>query len=173
MEMVTLICQKCDKQFLRKAKEHRRCSKKGISIACGKSCAASLRNKIHSKGNAKNFHGKVGKGRDEYSPYRYYLGKAKTRIAYGSTDLTLEYLKELWIKQNGICPYTKKKMNIGDTINNSQIKAKTPYQASLDRIDSSKGYIQGNVEFVCLGVNLAKASFPKEQMVEFFSPAVV
>lgn len=44
----------------------------------------------------------------------------------------------------------------------------SPYQASLDRIDSSKGYIEGNVEFVCLAVNYAKNGFSKEQMIEFF-----
>lgn len=32
----------------------------------------------------------------------------------------------------------------------------TPNQPSLDRIDSSKGYVHGNVQFVTLRINLAK-----------------
>lgn len=64
-------------------------------------------------------------------------------------------------------------MKIGETINDSQIKAETPYQASLDRIDSSRGYVKGNVEFVCLAVNFAKSTFSKEQMLEFFTPLKV
>jgi hypothetical protein len=59
-----------------------------------------------------------------------------------------------------VCPYTGKKMSLG--------KETSPYSASLDRIDSSKGYMKGNVEFVCLAVNLAKQSFSREQMMTFF-----
>jgi len=36
-------------------------------------------------------------------------------------------------------------------------------QASLDRIDSSIGYIEGNVEFVCLFINLSKNSFSRQE----------
>ena len=42
-----------------------------------------------------------------------------------------------------------------------------PRKASLDRINSSKGYVKGNVEFVCSSINLAKNSFTREQMKEF------
>lgn len=41
-------------------------------------------------------------------------------------------------------------------------------KASLDRIDSSKGYIEGNVEFVCVWLLITqKNSFTKEDMKEF------
>lgn len=73
-------------------------------------------------------------------------------------DITPEYLKQLWDSQHGICPYTGFDMElIGNSLN----------QASLDRIDSTKGYIKGNVEFVCLFINLAKNKFPKEDVQEF------
>jgi hypothetical protein len=39
--------------------------------------------------------------------------------------------------------------------------------ASLDRIDSSKGYIEGNIEFVCLAINYAKNGFSKEETQNF------
>jgi hypothetical protein len=42
-----------------------------------------------------------------------------------------------------------------------------PRQPSLDRIDSSKGYIEGNVEFVCVSINYAKNGFSKQQMIDF------
>lgn len=38
-------------------------------------------------------------------------------------------------------------------------------RASLDRIDSTKGYVKGNVEFVCLAINYAKNNFKKEEMM--------
>jgi len=39
--------------------------------------------------------------------------------------------------------------------------------ASLDRIDSSKGYIQGNVQFVAYGINLAKNNFSDADVISF------
>jgi hypothetical protein len=42
-------------------------------------------------------------------------------------------------------------------------------KASLDRIDSTKGYIKGNVEFVCLAINYAKNKFSKEDTLTFLN----
>lgn len=86
--------------------------------------------------------------------------KALTDINY-ATDLDYNYIKDLWIQQKGICPYTKKVMNFD--------KKENPYRASLDRIDSNKGYLKNNVEFVCLSVNYAKSSFTRNEMIDFFS----
>ena len=47
--------------------------------------------------------------------------------------------------------------------------SRTLIRASLDRIDSSKGYIDGNVEFVCYGINLAKNNFSKSEMLNFIN----
>lgn len=81
--------------------------------------------------------------------------------------LNLEFLKSLWEKQNGICPYTGLKMVL------SGQEKHTPYSASLDRIDSSKGYIKGNVEFVCLFVNYGKNGFRQEQVKQFIADVLV
>jgi len=40
--------------------------------------------------------------------------------------------------------------------------------ASLDRIDVTQGYLQGNVRFVAVPVNLAKNSFSDAELLEFF-----
>ena len=39
---------------------------------------------------------------------------------------------------------------------------------SLDRIDSTKGYIEGNIQFVCSWVNLAKGTYSNEMILEIF-----
>jgi len=36
---------------------------------------------------------------------------------------------------------------------------------SVDRIDSSKGYVPGNVQLVCKWVNLAKQDYSNEDML--------
>ena len=38
---------------------------------------------------------------------------------------------------------------------------------SLDRIDSAKGYVKGNVQFVCLGINYAKNRWSDTEMKLF------
>ena len=83
-------------------------------------------------------------------------------------NLTLEYLSELWDKQQGICPYTGLKMILKENCTAYNRGIATPYQASIDRIDSRFGYIQGNVEFVCLAANYAKNFFAKQEMLDFF-----
>lgn len=41
------------------------------------------------------------------------------------------------------------------------------YQASLDRIDSSKGYIKGNVRYISVSVNWLKNNLDDNHLREF------
>lgn len=46
-------------------------------------------------------------------------------------------------------------------------KTKKPFNgASLDRIDSNKGYIEGNVQFICMGLNFMKNNWPEEYFIK-------
>ena len=47
-----------------------------------------------------------------------------------------------------------------------------PNTASLDRIDSSLGYIPGNVQFVSVIANYAKRDFQEEELFEFCEAVV-
>lgn len=69
-------------------------------------------------------------------------------------SLTIKYLWDLFLKQNQICAIT------GDYIPNIT-------EASLDRIDSSNGYIEGNVQWVTKQANLSKHVMSIEQLYEF------
>jgi len=69
-------------------------------------------------------------------------------------DVTKEYLWNLFNRQDGICPYSGR--NLGN-INNRE--------ASLDRINSDKGYIEGNVEWVHVEVNLAKQKLKRSEFI--------
>lgn len=82
----------------------------------------------------------------------------------------MEYLKELWESQNGICPYTGWRIKNYPTMLAYEKAVKTPDTASLDRINSKEGYIPGNVEFVSLLVNYAKNNWDKDTLVEIFFP---
>lgn len=101
--------------------------------------------------------------KDEFTPFRIHLRRAKKR--FKEIDITLEYLKEIWDKQNGICPYTNIKL-----VTPSYRQKNNPfYTASLDRIDSSKGYIKENVQFVSTAINYMKAEATHEQTMEFIN----
>jgi hypothetical protein len=54
---------------------------------------------------------------------------------------------------------------------NQKIK-KTPYQASIDRIDNNIGYIKGNIRFVSLIYNYARNNFSEDDVVEFCTNVV-
>lgn len=71
-----------------------------------------------------------------------------------SFTVTVEFLWNLYIKQNGICAIT------GDEI--QSIK-----KASLDRIDSKKGYEEGNVQWVTYQANVSKHIMSMNQLYEF------
>jgi len=81
-------------------------------------------------------------------------------------NIDANYLKELWNKQHGICPYTGIPMLLPRNTKHDP-SLRSLKKASLDRIDSAKGYVKGNVEFVCMFVNLAKNSFPRQEVKEF------
>ena len=67
-------------------------------------------------------------------------------------SITLQDLKDQWEKQKGLCIYTNVKLVLPLYNTNPSLTE----QASLDRIDSSKGYIPGNIQFVCSCINLLK-----------------
>lgn len=69
-------------------------------------------------------------------------------------NLTKEYLNELYQKQHGICAIT------GDTLSDIN-------ESSLDRIDSSKGYIEGNVQWVTVQANKCKHVLSMQELYEF------
>lgn len=82
------------------------------------------------------------------------------RVRSTWTSLSREYLEELWKLQNYRCALTGWKISFDQN---------SPCQvlASLDRIDSTRPYSVGNVQFVSYIVNCAKNRFTLGQFNEF------
>lgn len=72
-------------------------------------------------------------------------------------EVTIDYLWDLYKCQGGKCSLT------GDEIQLSNGKSQS---ASLDRIDSSRGYVVGNVQWVHKDINLMKMDFNQEHFIE-------
>lgn len=172
-QLQSLVCCRCRRTFQRRAAEVKRQKSRGVAVVfCSAACSA--RGNSHGKGNAehlRSFCGKVGRKRTAVSPFRPYLRTAMYRHlhsappSWGACDLTLEYLLDIWTRANGLCPYT------GLPLVHRSSKKKNghwnPMLASLDRVDNSKGYVQGNIRFVSLIANVARNQFSDQQLVDF------
>jgi hypothetical protein len=75
-------------------------------------------------------------------------------------DITVDFLVDLYEKQEGRCAITKHKMTT---------KFKCLYCISIDRIDSSKGYTKDNVQLVCQAMNFCKNAFTNEEILRFWN----
>lgn len=72
-------------------------------------------------------------------------------------SLSIEEAWDIFLKQNRKCALT------GDEIGFANQEKRT---ASLDRIDSSKGYIEGNVQWVHTSINRMKTNLNEDKFIE-------
>lgn len=84
------------------------------------------------------------------------IGAKKRNLEY---NLTPQYLWNLYLQQNKRCALT------GDYMSNIM-------RASLDRIDSSKGYIEGNVQWTTIDANIAKQDMKESDFIELCQKVV-
>ena len=166
--LITLHCDKCQSPFSRRLTEHNRNLKLGRKPFCSLKCAADLKRIPPDKFNHEGL--KANNRLDEYSPFRWHFKNMKQRKRL--LEVTLADLKQQWDIQGGRCPYTGWKLRNMETTDHKIQLPKTPDRASLDRIDTSKGYVKGNIQFVSLMAQYAKNEFTDEQ-VRSFCAAVV
>lgn len=72
-------------------------------------------------------------------------------------DVSFEFLADVLIEQDFKCNLTGWNIDAMDAQNNS---------ASLDRIDSSKGYLPDNVQWVHKMVNMCKQQYSQEDFID-------
>lgn len=158
MNDVVRTCGKCGASKLI-SKFHKDKTKKfGVSSTC-KDCATAqsrkyyLANTEHIKESARRY------GKTYVPKYGRYIDSRLKNLhtkAKGRTkefSIPLEYMFELWENQNGQCAYTK--LPLLATANQFNT-------VSLDRVDSSKGYVVGNVQLVCAAINKMKQEYTEE-----------
>ena len=86
---------------------------------------------------------------------RWKVGARARKIPW---TITPDDLEALWVKQDGRCALT------GIVMDPPLINS--PHGISLDRIDSTKGYEPGNIQFLCAAINLMKWSRPEAVFIE-------
>lgn len=75
--------------------------------------------------------------------------------------ITIEEAWEKFQEQNGFCALTGWPISLFAPKGNYSAKS-----ASLDRIDSNKGYLKDNIQWVHKDVNLMKSWFPNERFLQ-------
>ena len=81
-------------------------------------------------------------------------------------NTTIEYVWNLFIKQEGVCALTGQKLQFATRIYTDQT-------ASLDRIDSNKGYIENNLQWVHKDLNKMKLNKSDEEFIEICKMVVM
>jgi hypothetical protein len=106
---------------------------------------------------------------DEKSNYKGYkeirgskISSIKSRASARGLEYSVdsEYLWKIWEEQGGKCAYT------GNVLKHN-------LNASLDRVDSTKGYVEGNLQWVDKKINRMKLNLPHEEFLEICNQIIV
>lgn len=176
--MVEIECQNpdCKKKFKRYSREYNRMVAFGKKAYCSLSCCGycegyhifdslTEERRENLQDNIRDY---VGVDRDGYTPFRFFIKVINNKNRSSkSVDIDLEYLKDIWQKQNGICPITGWKIILPQSAAGWRKEIRITIRASLDRIDNSKGYIKGNVRFVAIMANYARNNMEDKDLICF------
>lgn len=96
--------------------------------------------------------------RDSFSinPYMYRASKASAKKRGIEWNLSKEDFDRIVDRANGKCELTGIPFSTGKVKDDAR---RFPYKASLDRIDSERGYVFDNLRLVCNAVNIALNDF--------------
>lgn len=124
---------------------------KGYSKSCG--CSWHYKNKNHS-----NWQGYEDIPLDFFNNIK--RGAESRKIEF---NITIEYLWSVFLKQEKKCALSGIDLLFADTRKNKNNKK----NVSIDRIDSNKGYIEGNVQWVHKTINIMKNKLSDEEFISF------
>lgn len=99
----------------------------------------------------------------DHIPHRFWARLQDRAYSRGYVfDITKEYLYDLYVNQKKRCALSGEYLYF--TKLNSNFNRYT--NASVDRIDSEKGYVVGNIQFVLKTINMMKWTLPNSEFIE-------
>lgn len=125
---------------------------RGFSTTCGES--------IHKIGSKS----KLWKGCGEISAQYWHRIKDGAKERGFPISIDLAYMWDLFLKQDGKCALTGVEIRFGD-----RVRDRENFTASLDRIDSKIGYIEGNLQWVHKIVNIMKGKLTDSEFIYWCS----
>ena len=162
-KLITFICDFCGEEDTKPVTEFNRNKALNRKNFCSRSCSVKYSNKyiVKSTSNRYDISQHAGNQKTELSPFNYLYRSAKRR--FKEFNISLNDMKTQWELQNGICPYSGFTLELPLGIK----KLHHSTRASLDRIDSSKGYIVGNIQFVSTLINFMKSDLSEDEIIDF------
>lgn len=97
--------------------------------------------------------------------------KSKYEVRHDFT-ITHEYLNQLLIQQNNKCAITGEELIFLHHESNGSCNVSSLSTGSVDRIDNTKGYIPGNVHWVCKDINFFRGNFSLNRFMELCNKIV-
>lgn len=97
--------------------------------------------------------------------YGHFKQMASRRNIEWSKDLTIEFLWKLYLNQNKKCSLSGLDIEFTEERKSSNVNFEK-MTCSLDRIDSSKGYLSDNVQWVHKDVNRMKWAFEQNHFID-------
>lgn len=152
------------------APKSKKCNNWSCKCECGKQCNISTGNLL--SGNSMTCgcsHNREKEMSPSWRGYKNISGRTfcimeNNAIKRGIYfELTINQLGDLFEKQDGKCALTGWKLILAKDSTNT---------ASLDRIDSSKGYIEGNIQWVHKDVNKAKNILSQKEFISMCESVV-
>jgi hypothetical protein len=119
--------------------------------------AAKLRKQVRENRKAKKADPKLY-GQMEYTALKARVAAYEKKGKILRFNLTADYIQNLFDSCEGKCQVTGLPFSM-------EIGTKTkrnPYRPSVDRIDSNKGYVKGNIQIVLAIVNTMKMDYTNE-----------
>ena len=123
----------------------------GLITSCG--CRRDQYEKISGKNNVRFT------GYEEISGSYWAMLKQSAKLRNHEFSISLKYIWDLFVKQNSMCILSNLELSFPK---NKRTVSESTYSASLDRIDSTKGYIEGNVQWIHKDINLMKQQYTME-----------
>ena len=154
-------CSKCKQEKELTEFPKTKTNKDGLSYLCF-DCNRAVTKFYREKHADRYYENQRQKREEEPAFISQLLYNTKTRANKKKLEynLTFDFVQKL-LKDSGYkCAITGLEMNL----KSDSRKRANPFKCSLDRIDSSKGYTEDNVQFVCWAVNQMKAERTKEEL---------
>ena len=159
----TVQCDYCGVHFEKDSSEVKRNKQLARKIFCSRSCVGKNNTPILLQRVRRVDHLNPSNRKDEFSLFRKHLRRIRDRDA--NCNITLEDLLDIWNKQEGKCIYSGVELQPSKyKSSNNQI-----YTVSIDRIDSSKGYIKDNIQFISIAMNHMKNNMSHEETLELIN----
>lgn len=162
-KQVEVQCDCCKKIYLKNESEVKRNEKLRRLSFCSYECLGKNNTQHLEKATRNISQLNPSNRRDEFTGFREHLKRIKYRTK--EVSLTLQDLKDVFESQKGICPYSKVTLEFVP----KKGKSNPIYTISLDRKDSSIGYIKENIQFISIAMNHLKNNMSEENMQEILT----